>query len=278
MSDPAPARPRKTEAEHREYVEQMARLSFTVAFRLQPRLPDEDIGVILQRHTPLFYHALGFGEPATWAGEPDVQRISALARETARGLPPGGAARFEQAMVGQVRDFLKARADARYSVSVGVAPLTRVWPARLVAGSLKYDTPNPKRAPTVCVFHIANAVAPDSIFTDPMYLPRCFLELMDRSGREYGYDTLATHTWLNDEPRWLRLFPEEWQRNLDDPPADAVPAWHFGYWGQLVTARGTFNAKAGAFVREHGRLRYRMRGSRCSFRAMREHLAARQPG
>ena len=70
--------------------------------------------------------------------------------------------------------------------------------------------------------------------TTPLHLPVCFMELMDRGEKEYGYDTLTTGTWLNDTPRWLAMFPEEWINNLSG--SDDGFGWHF-----VVTARGTFN-------------------------------------
>jgi hypothetical protein len=94
---------------------------------------------------------------------------------------------------------------------------------------------------------------------------------MDKSEAEYGYNVLYTVTWLNDTPRWLALFPEEWQNNLSSGSANI--GWHFGYWGQLVTARGTFNEKAGRFLRDNLELKYKLRSSHCSFKSMREHLS-----
>ncbi len=270
----APAPAKKTPAEHRDYVEQIARLSFWFAYGLQPRIPTLDLGEILVRHTPLCYHALRFQDYRDPRADPGCRRALDLARAAARGLPPGpqGAARFEQTMAVQLRSLIDERADQWYASSVGIAPLTAFWEPRLIAGSLKFDPPAAGRPPTTCNFHIANAIAPQSIFANPAYLPSCFLDLMNCGEQAYGFDTLATTSWLNDEPRWLRLFPADWHRTLDAPDPHGLPSWHFGYWGQLVTARGTFNAKAGEFVRRHGRLRFRTRSAHCAFRAMRDHL------
>ena len=146
------------------------------------------------------------------------------------------------------------------------------WPPDWNVRSLKYDPPDPKGKlqPNWCCFHIANALAPRSIYSDPRHLPECFLELMERSAAEHGYDTLYTGSWLNDHPRWLELFPEEWRLNLS--PGKDRTGWSFGNWGQLVTARGTFNLKAGAYARAHVALKYKSRSAHCSFTAMREHL------
>ena len=168
-------------------------------------------------------------------------------------------------MFAEVHGFAEERANRFYPESVGVK-LPESWNVR----SLKYDPPKESLPPNYCNFHIANALAPRSMLHDPEHLPSCFLELMTRSEAEYGYDTLHTFTWLNDHPAWLALFPQEWHDNLG--PRTETISWHFGYCGQLVNARGTFNEKAGQYVREHGELRYTSRGSHCSFHAMRQHL------
>ena len=125
-----------------------------------------------------------------------------------------------------------------------------------------------------CSFHIRNAVAPRSPFDDPAYFPRCFLKMMDVAEAECGFDTLFTGTWLNDYPRWVDLFPDEWRRNMGGR-IDEV--WgNTGYWGQLVRAEGTFNERTGRFIRERGELRYKPRWSCCSFEAMRRQIRERR--
>jgi len=173
---------------------------------------------------------------------------------------------FEQAMFAHVREFADERADRFYPESVGVR-----MPEGWNVGSLKYDPPRETLPANYCNFHIANALAPRSMLHDPEHVPSCFLELMERSEAEYGYDTLHTFTWLHAHPVWLAFFPREWHDNLG-PRSESV-SWNFGFWGQLVSARGTFREKAGRYVREHGELRLKPRHSHCSFRAMREHLS-----
>jgi hypothetical protein len=250
----------KTRDEHRQYIRAMTRLSFFFGYNWWLKhAAEESISHVLRDRTPLFHHALNVMRNE---GESHPPWQSLLAR--AEALAP--AQEFEDRLFADVREFADGRADRFYPESVGI----RV-PPDWNAGSLKYDNPADRNLPANhCNFHIANAVAPKSIFADPEYLPHCFIDLMDGSERDYGCDTLRTFTWLNDEPRWLRLFPQEWHDNLG-PRSDTV-SWNFGHWGQLVTARGTFNEKAGQYVREHGELRYRPRASHCSFRAMREHL------
>jgi hypothetical protein len=94
-------------------------------------------------------------------------------------------------------------------------------------GSLRFDAPREEK-PTCVHIHIANAIAPRSIFEDPNYLPNCLREVMQRAEESCGADTLETFTWLNAVPRWLALFPAEWQEHLSPPNTDIL--WHYGYW------------------------------------------------
>ena len=60
----------KTEAEHREYLEQMAALSFFFAKKwLAAEFPAERISTLLLQHTPLL-HYLNFTEKE-WTSHPD---------------------------------------------------------------------------------------------------------------------------------------------------------------------------------------------------------------
>ncbi len=253
----------KTLDEHREYVEKMARLSFFFARRLKDKMPESPAGELVRDRTPLFFHTLNYRDYQTRWDNPDCRPIIARANELG-GLPP---AEFEERMFAYIRDLAMARADEFYPKSVG---MPGYLPPAWNAGSLKYDPPNPKLPPNWCCFHIANALSPRSIYDDPRHLPECFLQLMDRSAIEHGYDTLYTGTWLNDHPRWLALFPEEWRQNLSE--RKDLTGWNFGNWGQLVTSRGTFNDKAGQYAREHVTLKYKARSSHCAFDAMRSHL------
>jgi hypothetical protein len=252
---------RKTLDEHKGYIEQLCRISFFYARYLKERYPEESIGMLLRKRTPFFHHALNMGGHIEKGNEPDCLRIEALADKI------GNLAieEFEERMYSEIKKLAMARAEEFYPVSVGMG-VPPDWNVR----SLKYDPPGEKLPSSWCNFHIANWTAPKSFFDDPRHLPECFLELMDKSAREYGYDTLHTSTWLNDNPRWLALFPKEWKTNLSR--RSGLPGWSFGNWGQLVTARGTFNYRAGQHVRTHMELKYKCARSHCSFEAMRRHL------
>jgi len=255
---------KKTLKEHKEYVEQMCRISFFFARRwLKEQTPEKTIGELLRDHTPLLFHALNYLDYDTKWDNPDCTKIMDMASKFQNMSP----SEFEERMWTEIKEPALERAEKFYPVSVGVK-----MPEDWNVGSLKYDPPKPNLPANYCCFHIANALAPRSIYDDPRHLPECFLELMERSEKEYGYDTLWTATWLNDTPRWLAIFPEEWTKNLS--PGDTLASWHFGFWGQMVTARGTFNEKAGRYVRENGMLKYKIRASHCSFASMRKHLTA----
>jgi len=94
----------------------------------------------------------------------------------------------------------------------------------------------------------------------------------DAPAEALGASELETHTWLNSHPRWLALFPREWQANLTAPDADV--RWHYGFWGQFVTARGAFHARRAQQLRETGRFPYPPRASWCTFATLRAHLMA----
>ena len=211
---------KKTPAEHKAYIRSLTRISFFFAYQWHAKHPDETMGAVVRNRTPLFHHALGLlrnegEEHGEW------QRLQEKVRTVAEKAKD--AAEFEEIMFAFVTPFAYSRADRFYPQSVGVA-LPKDWNVR----SLKYDPPKDSLPATYCTFHIANALAPRSIFDDPEHLPLCFLELMDRSEAEFGYDMLYTSTWLNDHPKWLPLFPREWHDNLSPRSGDV--SWTFGHW------------------------------------------------
>ncbi len=255
---------RKTLDEHKDYIEQLCRISFFYAGCLKELFPEERAGLLLRKRTPLFSNALNLKEYMKWENNPECMEIEALADGMA-DLPVD---EFEERLYVKIRNKAMDSAEKFYPESVGMG-IPPGWNVR----SLKYDPPRENLPPGWCNFHITNWMAPKSFFDDPRHLPECFIELMEKSEKEYGYDTLHTSTWLNDNPHWLVLFPEEWHANLS--PREKLPGWDFGYWGQMATKRGTFNYKAGEYLRTHKELRYNNRASHCSFSSMRRHLYER---
>ncbi|MBR2439326.1 MAG: hypothetical protein IKB25_03955 [Lentisphaeria bacterium] len=260
----------KTLDEHKEYTEKMLRLSFFFARRwLAERAPEKKMSELLADHTPAFYHGLHYA-PGTWYDQPECLEIL----ETADRYSALSPEEFEEIMWKSFHELAESRAEENHSIAVGV----NVKPG-WNCGSLKYDPPKDSLPEGWIVFHIANAVGPNSIFTDPDYLPQCFLLLMKETELRYGSHTLYTSTWLNDRSEWLELFPQEWHSNLEvETDTPDLPPWHFGWWGQIVTRQGMVSPVMDQFVRERGRLKYISKSSHCSFEAMRNHLKKRKGG
>ena len=256
----------KTLEEHREYLHKVVRLKlFFMHGWLAAHPAEQFINVLRNRvdiyrktdanpgpHTP---SAIDWDAPA-WH---ELETALAGAYERHRG----DVVRFEEEGFAILKPSLDARAERDY--------LDPSVLQRYQCGSLRHNVYN---EPTQDVgFHIANAVSPRSIFDDPLYLPCCFMILMDQVEAKYQAVNIQTGTWLNAHPRWLELFPQEWHDNMSEPNTDV--AWHYGFWGQLISARGTFNDKIGDYIRATGKLRYYPRSSRCSLAAMRQHLKAK---
>ena len=241
---------RKTLEEHLVSAEDCARLAFFFAYDLAARRPGETLEFVLRQRSPL-YRSLGL--------DPEVPQ------EIFSRFPAAGSASdFEEKMWHQCRDYILNRARVHYPESHGMG-LHGVWQAEC----FKFDPPRPE-FPGRCTFHIGNARAPESLFADRKYVIDHLLLMLDLMEKEYGATEAGTGSWLNSHPAWLGYFPEEWQKHMVDRPA--VPLWHLGYWGQIVSARGTCNLKTCRFIREHHRLRYAMRYSWCAIPVLREHF------
>jgi len=243
---------RKTLEEHLEFAGDCARLAFFFAYDLAAKRPEETLESVLRLRSPLYHVALGL--------DPEVpQDIFTVFPDA------GSASDFEEKMWRQCRDFILSRAEKHYPDSLGMG-LHGVWQAEC----FKFDPPKPD-FPGRCSFHIGNARAPESLFADWKYVADHLLLMLDLMEKEYGATEAATASWLNSKPMWLRFFPNEWQDRMTDRPT--VPLWHLGYWGQIVSARGTCNRNACRYIREYRRLRYAMRSSWCPIPVLRQHLA-----
>lgn len=144
---------------------------------------------------------------------------------------------------------------------------------KMKCGSLTYHQPE-TAMPHVIAVHIANALAPHSIFDDPDYLARHLLTFMDQTEAEFGVTHIHCGSWLNSHPRWLAFFPEEYQQSLSAPDEDIQ--WHLGFWGQFINARGGFHQRNADQFRATGRLPFNFRTADCSFQALRGHLINQQ--
>ena len=242
---------RKSLEEHLAFAENCSRLAFFFAYNLAAKRPEETLEFILRQRSPLYHVALGL--------DPEVPQ------EIFSRFPAAGSAGdFEEKMGRQCHDFILNRAKEHYPDSLGMG-LHGKWQAEC----FKFDPPKPD-FPGRCFFHIGNARAPESLFADRKYIADHLLLMLELMEKEYGATEAATGSWLNSSPIWLSFFPDEWQNNMVDRPS--VPSWHLGYWGQIVSARGTCNLKTCEFIREHRRLRYVMRYSWCAISVLRQHL------
>lgn len=243
--------------EHHEFMNEISRLMFNFSYHWRLMHSDENISEIILNRTKLFqlYEINGKSNV--------VQTWNELMSQAEQLIGICSCELFELEMFGFAKDFIKECAKRTYATSIKA-------PENYKVGSLHYDAPSDRFQRNQCNFHIANSVSPKSIFTDYDHLPNCFLKLMDDSEKEYGYDTLRTFSWLNSRPRWLELFPQEWQDNLEEPTLEILG--NYAYWGQLVTSRGTLNEQVAKYVRENHKLKYKPRISHCSYSAMRTHL------
>ncbi|MDH7568510.1 MAG: hypothetical protein QHJ73_02840 [Armatimonadota bacterium] len=259
----------KTYEEHRAYLHEVVRLKLWFVWNWLRQHPDEPFQHVLRQRVDIYRkthlnpehlnpRVLHFDSPGWVALEERAQELYQACKEDP------DAARFERLAFAVFQPAIDARAPRDYAEDCAGAQLEGYQ-----CGSLRYDAPR-ENAPGVVTFHIANAVRPRSIFDDPTYLPRCFFQLMDECEARFGAHTLRTCTWLNSYPRWLTLFPEEWHRNMGPPDKDV--RWHYGFWGQFISARGTFNHRYGRLLRETGEFPYSPRCSYSSFSAMRRHL------
>ncbi len=255
----------KTLEEHIESTAEMAKMAFyyTSRWMKQVYAPEKTLQESLSCHTPLFFHGLGFPVKDEWQNIELCLKIFDAAEKFADKTPE----EFENAMWQACKDGIIERATELYPRSRGM-----ITPPSWNCGSLKYDPPTAE-APKQVSMHIYNTVSPHSFFENPHYLILCFLLLMKEAEVRYNADTLFCSSWLNDRPRWLAYFPEEWQENLSPRNFDRLTGMTVGDWGSIYDARGCLNTKHIALVRETGKLPYCPRKSHCSFKAMREHLA-----
>ncbi len=256
----------KTIEEHREYLYKIVRLKLFFMHDWLAGHPGESFGDVLQKRVDIYRKTdanPGALNPPQidWKAPAWLELERALLGVYERNR--GNIARFEEEGFAVLRPSLNARLERDY--------LDRSALQAYQCGSLRHNVyDGPTREVT---FHIANAVSPKSIFDDPLYLPCCFMVLMEQIEARYQAEFIQTGTWLNSNPKWLALFPQEWHDNMTAPETNVQ--WHYGFWGQFITARGTFNDKLGDYFRANRKLRYYLRSSKCTLAAMRRHLQAK---
>lgn len=191
-----------------------------------------------------------------------LDRLEGVYKETRTHADSEG---FENACLPLLFPFIEGRVDRDVKDHLHSTQI-----AAYQCGSLRYnllpEASNPRRID----FHIANARYPGSPFDDKFYLPACLLVLCSQCEAKFEVTEIGTGTWMNSLPKWLKLFPAEWQENLTAPEDDILG--HYGFWGQFITARRTFNHALGTQFRQTGSMPYPPRYSWCPIAALRTHL------
>lgn len=257
----------KTCDEHRAYLHQIVWLKLWFVWHWLRGHPEETFTKVLRERVDIYRKLdlnpgglnppqIDWEDPRWQALEAEAERLYLIYRGDVSSM------RFESEAFEVFRAGLDARAHRDFTDCSGLSPYEY--------GSIRFD--GPAAGSTRVFIHIGNAVTPHSIFDDPAYLPECLLETMRRA-EALGATELETFTWLNAHPRWLALFPAEWQARLGAPDGNIL--WHYGYWGQFITGRGTFHARRAQQFRETGVMPFLPRTSWCGFIALRAHLAER---
>jgi hypothetical protein len=256
----------KTREEHREYLHEIVRLQLWFLWSWLRRHPEETLSHVLRERVDIYRKTdinpetmnpkvLHYDSSAWLALEGALEDLWREAR--------GDAVRFESEGFRIVQPSVDARCERDFS--------ERPYVLDYKCGSLTYDDPRPE-TPRRVAFHIANANAPRSVFDPPSHLAECLRRVMDGAARDFGANELETGTWLNGHPKFLSYFPECWRDRLT--PIHEDVRWNFSWWGQLLTARGTFNARVGGHLRRTGKFPMPPRSAWCAFDELRPHLDA----
>ena len=239
-----------SQSEHLEYLEKIVRLKlFYLHFRLK-RHPEESFRFVLRNRVDIYRKtalnticglcpAVDFEQPAWRAMENAAEQVYLHCGDDAE--------QFERAL-----DY-RATWMKRESHCGSIVPEEKLQEDGKTLG-----------------FHIANSIAPRSFFQEPEYLRGCLRELVRYAEARHA-EFLVCSSWLNSHPRWTDCFPEEWTRGASPPESDIQ--WHYGFWGQFITARKTFHEKNAAYLRERRDFRYPLRHCRCSLKSLKEFLS-----
>jgi len=255
----------KTLEEHREYLHEIVKLQLWFVHYWLEEHPEENFVDVLRGRVDIYRktdvnpgtinpNVLYYDDPRWVAMEKGAEK--------AYERHKNDRAAFEAEAFELFRNSLDDRCERDYA-DQSECP-------RYQCGFLRHDLE--LRADGKLGFHIANFCSPRSFFDYPDYMKGCFLMLLDKAEHTYGTTHIATGTWLNSMPRWCEWFPEEWKTNMSEPNTSVK--WHYGFWGQFITARKTFNFAYGKILRSTGKMPFYPRASFCSISAMRSHLAS----
>lgn len=262
----------KTLEEHREYLYEIVKLQlFYLHARLTEIDPNETFQHVIRNRVdiyrkteanpgPLNPPELFFDAPAWLTMENQAQKLM----EKYNSSSESDRKNFEEEAFLVFKDSIDQRCERDF--------LDPTVLARYQCGSLRHNLELDQNG--FLGFHIANSVRPHSIYDNPLHIPRCLRALLRVAEETYHAKGLATGTWLNSTERWIACFPAAWKANLS-APSDPVrnAGWHYGWWGQFISARGTLQKKNAAYMREHKTFPYLPRSSYATIAEFKEHLA-----
>jgi hypothetical protein len=258
-----------TKEEHLDYLESISRLMLWFAREWKKTHPGEDFESIIRNRTDIWRKTSLFpggpdgpltGYPETW-----LQMLHKLLEAYEETKKDSDSSRFEEISIALLKPYWIGRIDRDIMEHPDVTHA-----AGYQCGSLRYELAPGKDNPKRISIHIANACYPGSLFDDRLYLPACLIVMTTQCTAKFGVTEIETGTWLNSNPKWLELFPDEWTQNMSPPLEDIC--CHYGFWGQFLTSRRTFNHKLGAKFRQTGKMPYALRKSWCSISSLRKHL------
>lgn len=259
----------KTPEEHGVFLHELAALMLNFAWGWWASHDDESFAEVMRNRIDLYRKTdinpdVGY-TPRRDYDHPEWRCLENILSELA--AESDNADSFEQRAIRVVSPHLTDRAERDFNEP----PIFHDFQC----GCLKFDPPNEK-FPGLVFIHIANPLAPKSIFDEPIYMVDCLKKLIGKSNAQYGANGLCTPSWLNSHPAWLKFFPDEWRDNMKPPDTDV--RGHGGFWGQFINAKGLLNHRLGEQLRTGGEFPYWPRLSHCSFETLEKHLAAKFPG
>ena len=261
-----------TKEEHLDYLESSSTLMLWFAREWGKTHPEEDFESIVRNRTDLWrktsFYAGELDGPMTGYSEAWLEILHRISKAHEETKDDSNSARFEEICVELLKPHWAGRVDRDIMDHPNV-----IQKAGYQCGSLRYDLVPYKDNPSRIKIHIANACYPGSLFDDSLYLPACLLVLTTQCAAKFGVTEIGTGTWLNSYPKWLELFPADWAENMSQPNEDI--RYHYGFWGQFLTSRRTFNHKLGARFRQTGKMPYAQRKSWCSISSLGKHLESK---
>ena len=259
-----------TYEEHKDYLLSSARLALSFVWDWLEKHPEEQFDSVIRGRVDIWRKTKFNPDHVDKVSDDSIypewlNLISLMKRIYESAKDKNDFKNFEESCMELLAPVMAGRIERDLAFLSEMADLTGYQ-----CGSLRYNLKVDEAAPQRMSFHIANACYPSSIFDDKKYLPACFMVLMTQCEARFGVTEIGTSTWLNSYPKWIRLFPQEWVENMGEPQTDVRN--HYGYWGQFITSRRTFNHKLAEEYRKTGVLPFLPRRSWCTIESMRRHL------